>query len=307
MDRGTIQGDSLSPFLFILYLEPLLRWLRVGARGYIPGAYRSQDALFQLKQHIPDVTYADDLNLISSSTADLKIQADKVTLYADWGHLNINCTKTLLTGARYCIDPQDPFNVQQLQHALTQVKVQRAPASFHDPRKPFRYLGLQFTINLDWSAQYKLTRDTIREMCQSMKHSYAITSQKMRTPSSCIRTKIRYAFCVAPYTTAQLKALDGPLCRAAKEAYGLPSSTATAVAHEDVDKGGLGCPSLLVVYNTVQLQRQTEALNDPGPLGELSCTRLQTDGSCLDKFTATARPALAQHSMRLRQLLLVQA
>jgi ribonuclease HI len=303
MDRGTIQGDSLSPFLFILYLEPLLRWLRVGARGYIPGAYKSRDILSQLKQQIPDVTYADDLNLITSSTTDMMTQADKVTLYADWGHLTINSTKTLLTGARHCTDPQDPYNVQKLQRALAQVKVQRAPASFHDPRKPFRYLGVQFTINLDWSKQYQLTRDTIREMCRNMKHSYATTSQKMRTLSSCIRTKIRYAFCVAPYTKAQLKALDGPLCRAAKEAYGLPCSTATAVAHEDVNKGGLGCPSLLVEYNTVQIQRLTESLNDPGPLGELSRTRLQTDGSCLDKLTAAARPALAYHSMRLRQLL----
>lgn len=303
MDRGTIQGDSLSPFLFILYLEPLLRWLRVGARGYTPGAYNNRDLLFQLKQHIPDVTYADDLNLICSSPADLMTQADKVTMYADWGHLNINSTKTLLTGARYCTDPKDPYNVQKLQRTLAHVKVQRAAASFHDPRTPFRYLGVQFTINLDWSAQYQLTRDTIREMCQNMKHSYATTSQKMRTLNSCIRTKIRYAFCVAPYTKAQLKALDSPLCKAAKEAYGLPNSTATAVAHEDINKGGLGCPSLLVEYNTVQLQRLTEALNDPGPLGELSRTRLQTDGSCLDKLTATARPALAHHSMRLRQLL----
>ena len=53
--------------------------------------------------------------------------------------------------------------------------------------------------------------DTIRDMCHNMKHSYAITSQKMRTLNTCIRTEIRYAFSVA--AMGGMLRLHHPSCR----------------------------------------------------------------------------------------------
>ena len=34
LSRGTIQGDIPFPILFLIFIEPLLRWLQSGGRGY---------------------------------------------------------------------------------------------------------------------------------------------------------------------------------------------------------------------------------------------------------------------------------
>ena len=34
LGTGTVQGDILSPSLFVIFIEPLLRWLQSGRRGY---------------------------------------------------------------------------------------------------------------------------------------------------------------------------------------------------------------------------------------------------------------------------------
>jgi hypothetical protein len=41
--KGAAFRETLSPLLFLLYIEPLLRWIHVGGRGYRFGCLPTKD------------------------------------------------------------------------------------------------------------------------------------------------------------------------------------------------------------------------------------------------------------------------
>jgi hypothetical protein len=69
IQRGTIQGNILSPYLFIVFLEPLLRWLEQGNLGY---------KLNTSQYTINSAAYADDLAIITSDIKFIQPQLNKI-------------------------------------------------------------------------------------------------------------------------------------------------------------------------------------------------------------------------------------
>jgi hypothetical protein len=53
INHGTVQGDTLSPFMFSLFLEPFLRWLTVGRLGYRPGASTTNANPIRAHSYLP--------------------------------------------------------------------------------------------------------------------------------------------------------------------------------------------------------------------------------------------------------------
>ena len=91
VERGTIQGDTLSPILILIYMEPLLRWLHVGGRGYVHTCIPKKTSSRRIW---PTTSAAPPLQTTSylcptGNLKNLKVQANKLTLYSNWAGLII--------------------------------------------------------------------------------------------------------------------------------------------------------------------------------------------------------------------------
>ena len=82
LHKGTLQGDTLSPVPFTIFMEPLLRWLSIGGRGYKPmqqseqavGTYMSYD----------DHGYSYDFSNATGTLYNLQIQIKKLILFSKY-------------------------------------------------------------------------------------------------------------------------------------------------------------------------------------------------------------------------------
>ena len=88
---GTIQGDTLSPYLFIIFLEPFLRWLQQGTNGNTFGTS---------KVEISSAAYADDLAAIANKLETLQTQLNKIDKFCEWVGMNLGISKCAVTGCQ---------------------------------------------------------------------------------------------------------------------------------------------------------------------------------------------------------------
>jgi hypothetical protein len=184
-----------------VYLEPLLRWLRAGRKGYMVGALAAEREEYQEEYQISDITYADDVDILtggSEGLENMKHQASKLSHYANWGDLIVNNTKTTVTEALHETHPDSPHHENTLSMQLRAIKMQGQSITYRPLKDPFRHLGVYLTMDLNYTHRFKLTVDKIKKQVQSLRWSYASTSQRRRIIETCIRPAITYAFCAVP-------------------------------------------------------------------------------------------------------------
>ena len=225
--------------------------------------------------NVPTTTYADDLIILTHTPSDLKLQAEKLTNFCNWAHMPVNTDKTYAPGILYRNIINSPYGnkcpTTQIAAQLTnQIMIQNKYASFLPPNKPFTYLGVEMTMTLDWRPQHTKTRKAALDKVNHLTTSNITRQQKAHILKTCIRSAINYTFSCTPYTQQDLHILDKIITKAARHIYNLPDCFPTATIFQDVDKGGLGFPSLTSEYAATNTNTLISALHTHGRIGTIT-------------------------------------
>ena len=86
--RGTLEGDPLSPLLFHLMIEPLIRWIKASRRGYDTTSCGLQ---------LASKWYAGDNIPIKSTIDDMVALLDIAEQFSAWSGVRLNVGKCKIT------------------------------------------------------------------------------------------------------------------------------------------------------------------------------------------------------------------
>jgi hypothetical protein len=258
IQRGTIQGDTLSPYLFIIFLEPLLRWLERGNLGY---------KLNTSQYTINSAAYADDLAIITNSIKSIQPQINKIDKFCQWAGMELGIPKCAITG---CPNnkpmPATTFKAYIQSH---NIKYRNQPIPVLHQNEPYIYLGIQLIPSLKWKTQQTTTMNKLIKQTQQLLNSPATLKQKLKMVDTVIRLGIAYSFYAVPYSMPNIAKLDQKIIALQKAICGLPKSTPNITTKLLHDQFGLNAHSLSTEYLTCIGKQLRNALNDPGRLGTI--------------------------------------
>jgi hypothetical protein len=230
IDNGVKQGDTLSPLLFILFINPLLTKLRESKLGYKFGR--------EEKIKIPNITYSDDNTLITSSQEEMHKMTDIVIEFCKETGIRLNPTKCVYT---YKNDTEscEPMEIQG--HEVKPVTGNQAQ----------RLLGIEFALDQEFEAQQKKTLSQLRIDVWKTEDRFLFTRQKIKIINLMYIPKIAYRMNAIEYDRRNIDKMNKICTNDIKDSMKWPRKSNDHKIWSCNEEGGPG------LYNIKMINQKT--------------------------------------------------
>ncbi|KAK3280534.1 hypothetical protein CYMTET_11628 [Cymbomonas tetramitiformis] len=244
VQRGLLQGDSMSPLLFIIYQEPLLRWLEVGEHGYQHKYAAEQERLGPLRTTAG--AFVDDLLILCPTIFHMRAQLHKLQAFSQWSELKINLTKSAITGIKNGVSIPE-----QLHKDLKMPGVDGKLSHFKilKPEDTYKYLRVLLAFTGRWDQEKEAAKEEMNHRIQALLRSPLTPDQKEYSLHSAILGKFRYGLHLGLYTAGEIDDFNKIIGGATKNIQGLPRyGTPNIFTTQEKEQYGLGMVPLQAVY-----------------------------------------------------------
>ena len=286
--RGVKQGDPLSPVIFNIIMDHLLRSLP-----------QECGAIFN-NNTIRAMAFADDLVLLADSPTGLQHLLDHTARYLKDCGLMLNNTKSH-TVAIY----GDSNRRKTVVDARATFTIQGQPVRALSREETWVYLGIEF------SAEGRRSRplaSQLSPLLQRLTKAPLKPQQRIYALKTTALPKIYYHMALGRITISELQRVDKMVRATVRQWLALPNDTPVGYFHAPVGEGGLGIPSvrwLAPLHRRNRLLglvrgRDETNITDPYLAKEvLQCNRRLIDGTTIiaDEESCKKRWAALLHGL----------
>ena len=225
--RGVKQGCPLSPILFNIVLEGLLRHLSNSEAGYTLAGSK-----------LNSLAYADDICVTASTNDDVQELLDRCVTFTEWAGFKFNAKKC---GSLCLVNRSSPIYVDHL--FSPRLGADNIPALTWDER--YKYLGCPIGASRDNSDDLATLRDSLLRDTSVIFQSPLAEWQKLDAFRRFLFPRLTFALKVILPGPTWCKKLDTSLRAIIKRGLRIPQRTCTQYFYLPQALGGMGIPSVL--------------------------------------------------------------